>query len=100
MSTLGLYCVHDMKAAQYLPPFTSMNDATAKRQFASAVVDEGHEFSRHAEDYSLWKVGTFDGDNARIKGKKQMIINAFDLKNQLNMPEDWDQPVPAIQGGQ
>jgi hypothetical protein len=86
VATLGLFAVHDVKAAQYLPPFASMNEGTAQRQFASAVMSEGHDFNVHAADYSLWSIGEFDSETAEIKtSTKTMLVNAFDLKTQLEM---------------
>lgn len=57
---VNLYSVFDQKAEAYLPPFCSQNDATATRQFSNAVSLEDHDFHNHAEDYSLWIIGTFD----------------------------------------
>lgn len=76
MATLGLFAVHDVKAAQYLPPFASMNEGTAQRQFASAVMNEGHDFNVHAADYSLWSIGEFDtpytGHSSPLRASKYL----------------------------
>ena len=57
---LGFYSVKDVKAGAWLPPFHAPTDAVAVRSIQDAVNDPDHVFSKHAEDFSLWKVGIFD----------------------------------------
>lgn len=79
-----MFVVHDVKAGNYLSPFASMNNATAQREFATAILQEGHQFNDHAEDFSLWRIANYDTEKAEITlGSKELIANAFDLKNQL-----------------
>lgn len=60
MSLLVLYTVFDAKAAAHLQPFWAVNDSVAIRMFETACMDETHDFNRHAEDYQLYRIGTFD----------------------------------------
>lgn len=55
-----IYTIHDNKAAAYLPPFYLHNKNMAIRSFADCVQEEGHQFNKHPEDYSLWEIGEFD----------------------------------------
>jgi len=71
---IGLYTIFDSKAGAYLPPFTSQNDATALRQFETAISQSDHDFNRHAEDYSLWTVATFDQKTAEITTLKHLCV--------------------------
>lgn len=71
---ISLYTIYDSKAGSYLPPFTSVNHATALRSFESAIQQEDHDFNRHAEDYSLWSLGDFDQDKAELKPTKLLCI--------------------------
>jgi len=71
---ISLYTIFDSKAGAYLPPFTSVNDATALRSFESAIQQEDHDFNRHAEDYSLWTIGTFDQDKGELRVQKLLCI--------------------------
>lgn len=66
MIITGVYTVFDAKAEHYLPPFSSQNDGTAVREFATASRSEGHMFSQHAADYALYKVGAFDLKTATL----------------------------------
>lgn len=71
---LKMYTIYDSKAGQYLPPFNSINDATALRQFESAIMDRNHDFQTHAEDYSLWGFATFDQAKAEITLDKLVCL--------------------------
>lgn len=82
-----LFSVFDSKASQYLPPFASQNQSTAIRQFSTAVMREGHDFRVHAEDYTLWHVGTFDSEKAKISPAQppEMVANAHEIRAQLDL---------------
>jgi len=75
---LPTFCVFDEKAELYNSSFTAMNRAVAHRQFETAVLQEGHEFNLHAEDYSLWETGTFDPDTGinLDNGQHSNVVNA------------------------
>jgi len=88
VATLGLYTINDVKAANYLPPFTSMNNQTAIRQFSTAIMQEGHDFNNNAEDYSLWRIGDYDTETTIIEqGNKELLANAHDIKSQITLAQ-------------
>lgn len=93
-----LYCVLDSKAQMYLPPFVSRNNPTAQRQFASAVADENHDFRRHAHDYSLWNIGTWDAEQAKITQETPVLVaQAHEILDaELNSATG----IRAVQGGE
>lgn len=81
-----LFSVLDSKANNYLPPFASLNEATASRQFSSAVQQEGHEFNQHAEDFTLWLLGEFDTESASLRSQTpKLIASASELIQHLNL---------------
>lgn len=55
-----LFSIYDSKAQAYQTPFGSQTVATALRSFEGAVTEEGHQFNKHAMDYTLFQVGSFD----------------------------------------
>lgn len=57
---LGVYSVRDKVAGAFLPPFFLGNDALAVRAFAQACRDGEHQFSKNLQDYSLYKMASFD----------------------------------------
>lgn len=84
---LGVFCIYDIKAESYLPPFTAMNDAMALRMVATAANDESSTFHQHAEDYSLWRIGSFDQNSGMIEPDVgNCLAKAFDLlKNKADL---------------
>lgn len=75
-----LYTVFDNKAALYLPPFGSNNHGTATRQFANAVLSDGHDFNRNADDFSLWCVGEWIAERAElVPAKPEMIASGAQI---------------------
>lgn len=57
---LKIFSIFDSKALAYLPPFFVPTAGVAVRNFEQAANEEGHAFSKHASDYGLWELGTFD----------------------------------------
>ncbi len=59
---LHIFSVYDSKAEAFLPPFFYGTKGQAMRSFGDAVNEEGHQFRKHAADYTLFYVGVFDQD--------------------------------------
>lgn len=57
---LKIFSVYDSKAEAYLPPFFVASKGAAIRMFSDACNDVGHNFFKHAEDYTLFELGEFD----------------------------------------
>lgn len=81
----NLYTIKDIKAEHHLPPFVSMNDATALRQFATAVNTPGHEFNVHPGDFQLWRIAIFESGQATISENEPKLIG--EGQNQI-LPSD------------
>lgn len=91
MDSIKLFCVYDSKVEGYLPPFTAMNRAVATRIFETAVMQEGHDFNQHAEDYSLFEIGEYEPDTAELKALTPVstIVNAHHIISKYaNRQED------------
>lgn len=82
MIALQMYSVRDEKAGAFLRPFCADTHGLAVRSFGDAVRDPEHEMHRHAEDYSLWYVGTFDCLEGSVVGvvPAECLILAVNLK--------------------
>lgn len=61
-----VYSVFDSKAAVYGTPFFMPNDAMAVRAFTDLVNGPENMISTHPEDFSLFVVGDFDDQLARL----------------------------------
>lgn len=63
---LKVFSVFDSKAEAYLQPFFSTTVGMAMRSFGDAVKDEGHQFHKHAADYTLFQIGEFDDEKGLL----------------------------------
>ncbi len=57
---LECFAVHDSKAEAFLQPFFSPTKGLALRSFVDACNDQSHNFYLHAEDFTLFHVGSFN----------------------------------------
>lgn len=69
----NLFTVFDSKANAYLPPFNSPTAGTAIRMFAQAANDQSHDFNKHAGDYTLFHIASYDDATATIEPLKAHI---------------------------
>lgn len=82
---LQIFSVRDNVSEAYLQPFFSMNAGSAIRSLSDAVNDENHEFSKHADDYTLWGLGAFD-DSTGIIDPNTGPIRLLPLKELVKKP--------------
>jgi hypothetical protein len=82
MSYLDIFTVKDSKAEAYLQPFFVHNEAVALRIITNLVEDDGHQFGKNPEDYSLWFLGKYDESTGELINMvdKKHICNLSDLK--------------------
>lgn len=77
-----IYSVYDKKAAAYLQPFFIQNEGMAIRAVTEVVQEEGHAFNKHAQDYALYQLGTYDDSTGKITAKDNPhpIINFLEIQ--------------------
>lgn len=63
-----IFSVYDTAADMFLEPFFCPSIDFALREFKRAVNDEGHQFNRYPEDYTLFHIGTFDAKKGDLIG--------------------------------
>lgn len=63
---LKVYSVYDSKAEAYLAPMFFGSKGQAIRSFGDACNNSEHEFSKHAEDYTLFELGEFNDSNCKF----------------------------------
>lgn len=63
---LEIFCVYDSKATAYLPPFFLPMMGQATRIFQNCANDDSHAFGANPGDYTLFHLGHFDDNNAKI----------------------------------
>lgn len=67
MSVKLVFSVYDSKAEAFLQPMFFVTRAVAVRAFGAAVRDDVHEFSKFAEDYTLFELGSFDEEAGKFE---------------------------------
>jgi len=61
-----VFTIYDSKAHAYLTPFFLHNQDMAIRVFADCANNPEHQFGKHPEDYTLFKIGVFNDTKGRI----------------------------------
>ena len=79
-----LFTIYDEKAEVFLPPFFVPTIGLATRAFQDAINStDGHQFSKHPQDYTLFKLGYFDDSNAEMVSiDKQSLGNGVEFIDQ------------------
>ena len=57
---LKIFAVYDSKAGAFHTPMFMQTTPMAIRAFKAAAMDQGHEFHKFAEDFSLFELGDYD----------------------------------------
>lgn len=63
---LRIFSVYDSKAEGYLPPFTAITKGQAMRTFGDYCNNPEHPFYKHAEDYTLFEIGSYDDSKGTV----------------------------------
>lgn len=59
-----IFSIYDSKVEAYLLPIFMQTKAAAIRAVSDTMRDPQHTFAMHAEDYTLFYLGSFDDSNA------------------------------------
>lgn len=70
---LKVFTMYDSKAEAYLQPFFMVNAGMAIRALTEVINDVNHTFCKHAADYTLFEIGTFDDSTSEITMHKAKI---------------------------
>ena len=63
---MKVYSVYDGKAQAFNQPFFMRTDGEVLRSFSEVVNEKGHQFNKHAGDYTLFQIGEFDEQSGMI----------------------------------
>ena len=66
---LNAYTIYDVASGTYMRPFFSQADGQAIRGFKDIATDANHEIGKHPEDYTLYRVGTFNDTTGLMAGE-------------------------------
>lgn len=86
---MEVYTVLDRGVKAYLPPFFCRSRGEALRSFTDAVNNREHQFFKHATDYSLWLIGRYDDDSARLEAcEPERVVTALEVLVDDVLPPD------------
>ena len=63
---LFMFAVYDSASKLYDRPFCCRSEGEALRSFGDIASDAEHPIGKHPEHYSLWEVGMYDDNKAKI----------------------------------
>lgn len=64
---LNIYAIYDKAVNAYMRPFFLQADGQAMRAFGDMANDKDHDIGRHPEDFSLFRIGSFDDNSGEIE---------------------------------
>jgi hypothetical protein len=70
---LSKYTIFDSKLEAYHQDYSLENDAIALRQFAD-MANEETQISKNPEDYSLWRIGSFETTSGELTAEVPTCI--------------------------
>lgn len=83
--TLMVFSVYDSKAEAYLRPFFAETRGLAIRSFRDAANDGDASISKHAADYTLFRVGVFDPVTGVLEAcTPESLGNALTFKEKVS----------------
>nr|UXQ88119.1 MAG: nonstructural protein [Microvirus sp.] len=66
---LNAYTIYDVASGVYMRPFFSQADGQAIRGFKDIATDAEHEIGKHPEDYTLYRIGSFNDTSGKMEGE-------------------------------
>jgi hypothetical protein len=77
----NIYTIRDDAAQYFLPLFTALTDAEAKRMF---ILSLGPSFP-HRSDFKLYHIGAYDDDNGLITSSDpRLVLAGMSISADLN----------------
>ena len=88
---LKAYTIYDVASGVYMRPFFSQADGQATRGFKDIATDADHEVGKHPEDYTLYRIGTFNDGTGEIEGEQlTKLITGLQCVSMDRNPEKAD----------
>ncbi len=63
---MHVYSFYDTASGSYMRPFVAQADGEATRVFMDLVSDPEHPIGKHPEDYSIFRLGSFNDQSGDI----------------------------------
>ena len=80
---LNVYTIYDTAAGAYMRPFFVQSDGQAIRAFKDLALDASHDVGKHPEDYSLFRIGVYDDNTAKLVPEdRECLATALEMVSQ------------------
>ena len=77
----NVYSIRDRCSKLYDRPWVAHSDAAAVRSFTDIATDEEHPIGRHPEDFTLFRIGTWDEQEGVLKGEAaEKVVNGAEVQ--------------------
>ncbi len=87
---LKMFVIYDSKAAAYMQPWFLTTEALAVRAFSDLANNQESNICHHADDYTLFKIGTFNDTTAEVDWQSPVTLgNALQYKQQQEAQPDF-----------
>lgn len=80
---INIYSIKDNKIPAFTQVFTAVSDGIACRQMKQLIDRDSEGYNKFANDYQLYKVGTFDSETADVTGDLNFVSEFSTLKDIL-----------------
>lgn len=94
---LKVFGIFDSKVSAWLPPFMMKHVGDAERAIVSHVNDPQHNFSKYADDFTLFELGSWDDSNAKysLHSTPHSIGLLLQYKREASKPQADASPLKA-----
>ena len=84
---LNAYTIYDVASGIYMRPFFSQADGQAIRGFKDIATDADHEVGKHPEDYTLYRIGTYNDTTGKLEGENpEKLATGLEMVSQDRSP--------------
>jgi hypothetical protein len=81
MNVLQVFAIYDAASEAYMQPYFNQTIGAAIRSFSDAVNDNSTMLGKHAEDFTLFQIGSFDDTAGVLEGMTpKRIVSALEVK--------------------
>lgn len=86
--TLQVFSIRDTKAEAYMRPFFLQTKGLALRTFIELANNQGEDMHKHAGDYHLFHIGTYDDSTGKL--------TPLEVKENLGCAIDYINPGKSV----
>lgn len=85
---LNAYTVYDVAAGTYSRPWFAGSDGEANRGFKDICNDAEHPIGQHPEDYTLYRVGSFNERTGKMEGEQlEKLLTGLQCVHEARNPK-------------